>query len=302
MKKWLSWTLVLALALSTMLFTGCQSEVTPDNSAGGTSQTEDSKAEENSQDESKLTGTLSLTGSTSMAEVCNALGEAFMKKYPGTTVQKGGTGSGEAAPAVLAGTAQIGDLSRAIKEDENPDQFTAVTIALDGIGVVVNKDNPVAALSKEEIAKIFTGEITNWKELGGNDQAITVVGREESSGTRDGFESIFSVKDECKYAVVQQETGMVVSKVGSDASAIGYVSLASVDETKGVKALEVDGVKATEENVANGTYVVQRPFVQIYLKGSTDPLVKAWFEFLASEEGQQIIESKKLVTQEINPA
>lgn len=294
MKKVIS--LVLALALCCALFAGCSSTISGTPNSG----TPASNQEASSQDSAAtLSGKLTMTGSTSMAEVCNALGEAFREKYPDVTVEKGGTGSGEAVPAVTQGTALLGDLSRALKDNENPDDFTAVTLCLDGIGVVINKDSPVEDLTHEEIAKIFTGEITNWSAVGGEDAPITVVGREAASGTRDGFESIFDVKEKAKYALELQETGLVVSKVASDKNAIGYVSLASVDEEKGIKAVKVDGIEATEENVANGTYTVQRPFVQIYKKGSTDPLIKAWFTFMASEEGQRIITDKGLVPQEI---
>lgn len=298
MKKVIS--LVLAAVLCCALFAGCNSTVTGTQSSSTPSSQSSSKADESSKDtQSKLSGKLTMTGSTSMADLCNAMGEAFAEKYPDVTVEKGGTGSGEAVPAVTQGTALLGDLSRALKDEENPDDFTAVTLCLDGIGVVVNKDSKVSNLTKEQITKIFTGEITNWSEVGGDDGAITVVGREAASGTRDGFESIFGVKEKAKYALELQETGLVVSKVASDKNSIGYVSLASVNEEKGIKAVDVDGVKATEENVANGTYTVQRPFVQIYKKGSTDPLIKAWFEFMASDEGQSIIKDKGLVPQEI---
>lgn len=294
MKKGIS--LVMAAVLCLALFTGCNSTVTgtPTSSIQSSSQSGSSK-----DTTSKLSGKLTMTGSTSMAELCNALGEAFHEKNPDVTVEKGGTGSGEAVPAVTQGTALLGDLSRAMKDEENPDNFTAVTMCLDGIGVIVNKDSKVSALTKDQIKQIFTGEITNWSQVGGGDAAITVVGREAASGTRDGFESIFGVKEKAKYALELQETGLVVSKVSSDKNAVGYVSLASVDEGKGIKAVDVDGVKATEENVANGTYVVQRPFVQIFKKGSTDPLIKAWFEFMKSDEGQKIIEDKGLVPQKI---
>ncbi len=294
MKKVIS--LVLALALCCALFAGCNSTVTGTVNSSTPSSNQEGSSQSSTSD---LSGKLTMTGSTSMAEVCNALGEAFHEKYPDVTVEKGGTGSGEAVPAVTQGTALLGDLSRDLKDEENPDDFTAVTLCLDGIGVVVNKDSAVEDLTPDQITKIFTGEISNWSEVGGEDAPITVVGREAASGTRDGFESIFDVKDKAKYALELQETGLVVSKVASDKNAIGYVSLASVDEEKGIKAVKVDGIEATEENVANGTYTVQRPFVQIYKKGSTDPLIKAWFEFLASDEGQQIIADKGLVPQEI---
>lgn len=290
MKKIIS--ALLAAAMACTLFVGCQSEVVPSSSTtgstGGTSAASTAASD--------LSGKLTLNGSTSMTSVCDALGEAFMEKYPNVTYEKANTGSGSAVTAVNDGNAMIGDLSRDLKEDENPDNFDIYVIALDGIAVAVNNENPVSDLTQDQIAKIFTGEITNWSEVGGDDAAITVIGRESSSGTRDGFESIFDVADKCKYAAELGETGQVVQRISSDKNAIGYVSLASAE---GVKALKVDGVEATEENVANGTYKVQRNFTQITKKGSTDPIIKAWFDFLRSDEGQQIIKDQKLVTVEI---
>lgn len=306
MKKIASIALAGLMALS--LFAGCSSEVT---STGSGSAAEPSSSQAESKEESgaagsedsyaDLSGTLTLNGSTSMTAVCNALGEAFMAKYDGVTVEKANTGSGSAVTAVNDGTALIGDLSRKVKDKEDPEgKFTKVTIALDGIAVAVNPENTVDTLTSEQIEKIFAGEITNWSEVGGSDAAITVIGREEGSGTRDGFESIFGFGDDkkCAYAAEVQETGIVVSKVAADPSAIGYVSLASVSDE--IKAVSVDGVEATEENVSNGTYVVQRPFVQIYTKGTDSELVKAWFDFLKSDEGQQIIADQKLVTVDID--
>ena len=286
MKKFASILLAGLMALS--LFAGCSSEVTSTDDGSSAAQASssgtESQAESNGGSEDAyagLSGTLTLNGSTSMTAVCNALGEAFMAKYDGTAL--------------------IGDLSRKVKDDEDPDgKFTKVTIALDGIAIAVNPENPVDALTSEQIEKIFAGEITNWSEVGGDDAAITVIGREEGSGTRDGFENIFGFGEDkkCAYAAEVQETGIVVSKVASDPSAIGYVSLASVNDE--IKAVSVDGVEATEENVSNGTYVVQRPFVQIYTKGTDSELVKAWFDFLKSDEGQQIIADQKLVTVDID--
>ena len=224
-----------------------------------------------------------------------------MAKYPDVTFEKGGAGSGEAPTAVTEGTANIGDLSRELKDDENPDQFTAVTIALDGIAVIVNKDSQVENLTQDQIKQIFTGEITNWSEVGGADGTIKVIGREAASGTRDGFESILGIEDETVYSVEQNATGAVISAVASDPTAIGYVSLANVENTQeNIKAVSVDDVAPSVDTVADGSYVLQRPFVQIFKKGSTDELVMAWFDFLASDEGQQIIEEEGLVPQEIN--
>ena len=293
MKKIIS--ALLAAAMACTLFAGCQSEVVPSSSATGATGGS-SAASDASTAASDLSGKLTLNGSTSMTSVCDALGEAFMEKYPNVTYEKANTGSGSAVTAVNDGNAMIGDLSRDLKDDENPDNFDIYFIALDGIAVAVNNENPVSDLTQDQIAKIFTGEITNWSEVGGDDAAITVIGRESSSGTRDGFESIFNVADKCKYAAELGETGQVVQRVSSDKNAIGYVSLASAE---GVKALKVDGVEATEENVSNGTYKVQRNFTQITKKGSTDPIIKAWFDFLRSDEGQQIIKDQKLVTVEI---
>lgn len=306
MKKFASVLLAGLMALS--LFAGCSSEVTSTDDGSSAAQAfsngTESQAESNGSSEDAyagLSGTLTLNGSTSMTAVCNALGEAFMAKYDGVTVEKANTGSGSAVTAVNDGTALIGDLSRKVKDDEDPDEkFTKVTIALDGIAIAVNPENSVDALTSEQIEKIFAGEITNWSEVGGDDAEITVIGREEGSGTRDGFENIFGFGEDkkCAYAAEVQETGIVVSKVASDPSAIGYVSLASVNDE--IKAVSVDGVEATEENVSNGTYVVQRPFVQIYTKGTDSELVKAWFDFLKSDEGQQIIADQKLVTVDID--
>lgn len=293
MKKIIS--ALLAAAMACTLFAGCQSEVVPSSSATGATGGS-SAASDASTAASDLSGKLTLNGSTSMTSVCDALGEAFMEKYPNVTYEKANTGSGSAVTAVNDGNAMIGDLSRDLKDEENPDNFDIYVIALDGIAVAVNNENPVSDLTQDQIAKIFTGEITNWSEVGGDDAAITVIGRESSSGTRDGFESIFNVADKCKYAAELGETGQVVQRVSSDKNAIGYVSLASAE---GVKALKVDGVEATEENVSNGTYKVQRNFTQITKKGSTDPIIKAWFDFLRSDEGQQIIKDQKLVTVEI---
>lgn len=287
MKKRSILAIAACLIGMTMLFAGC-TEVAPK-----TSSTQGAASGGAQSQEEELEGKLTLNGSTSMAQVCQALGEAFENKNEGVKVEKSGAGSGDAPKAVLSGTALIGDLSRELKDSETPEEFTAVTIALDGIAVIVNSKNPVSALTKDQIAQIYSGEVTNWKELGGSDAAITVVGREENSGTRDGFESIIKA-EKYAYGITLPETGDVVAKVGNDQNAIGYVSLASV-KGETIKALQVDGVDATEENVANGTYVLQRPFVQIYKKGSDSELIKAWFAFVESEEGQKIIADQGLV-------
>lgn len=245
-----------------------------------------------------LSGKLTVTGSTSMNEVCNALGEEFKKLYPEVQFNKGGNGSGEGPTAVTNGTAQIGDLSRDVKDEENPDSFDTFQIAIDGIAVIVNPGNGVADLTKEQIAQIYTGEVTNWKDLGGADGTISVIGRDAQSGTREGFESIFGIKEKCKYAAELGATGDIVTNVAGDPNAIGYISLGSVNDS--IKALKVGGVEASDENIINGTYVVSRPFVQICKKGASesDPLIKAWFDFLYSDTGKAIVEECKLIPTE----
>lgn len=291
MKKLISSVLSAAVLFTTLAFAGCSSAVegTTSNAsqASGASQAASSAA-------ASLSGKLTLNGSTSMAKVCQALGEAFSAKYPGVTVEKSGTGSGDAAKAVSAGTALIGDLSRNMKAEEKPEDYEIVQVAIDGIAIAVNKDNQVTNLTSDQIAKIFTGAITNWKDVGGADQKITVLGREAASGTRDGFESIFKVEKKAKYAAELSSTGEVVTKVSSDKGAIGYVSLDSVNDS--IKAVNVDGVQPTEENIINKTYKAQRPFIEIYKKGTDSDLVKAWFEFLKSDEGQAVIKKVGLVT------
>ena len=263
MKKFLSLLTIIILVASVGLLTGCGPEIV------GTKLSE-------SQDMSgTVAGKLTLNGSTSMTRVCQALGEAFSEKYPGVSVEKSGTGSGDAPNSVRSGIALSGK-----------------QIAIDGIAIAVHKDNPVQDLTTEQIEKIFTGDITNWSELGGQDKAITTLGREAASGTRDGFESIFSIESPV-YAAELSSTGEIVTKISSDISAIGYVSLESLNDS--VVACKVDGVEATEENIENGTYTVQRPFIQIYKKGTDSALINAWFEFIESSEGQQIIKDVGLI-------
>lgn len=208
------------------------------------------------------------------------------------TVTVGGNGSGEGPTSVTSGTAQIGLLSREVKDSEKPDSFDIHTIAFDGIAMAINPKNAVTNLTQEQIGKIYTGEITNWKEVGGADAKIVVVGREEGSGTRGAFEELIKVNGEavegkCKYANVYNSTGAAKQAVAGNENAIAYISLSAVDDT--VKALQVDGVSPSEATVKDGTYKVQRPFLMITKKGTTNELAKAFLEFVNSQEGQQII-------------
>ena len=266
--------------------TGCSQTATSsvagsDSSAAGTSASEASStaAEE-------LSGTLSMNGSTSMEKVIKAVNGAFMEKNKGVTVNLNLTGSGTGIQEASEGKCDIGNSSRKLKDEES-EKLDATVVGLDGIALVVNPVNKLEDISLEDLAKVYSGEITNWKELGGDDKAIVVIGREDGSGTRDGFESIVMGDKEPKYAQELESTGSVINAVATTDGAIGYASLANVDET--VKALKVGGVEATEENVKSGAYEVQRPFICATLKGSDNKLVKAYLDFILSEEGQALV-------------
>ena len=203
--------------------------------------------------------TVSTDGSTSMEKVIGALGEAFEADNSGTTFTYNPTGSGSGITAVLEGRCDIGLSSRALKDDEKAQGLTETVLAYDGIAMIVNNENPIEDLTLEQVAAIYTGEITNWSEVGGNDAQIVLIGREAGSGTRDGFESITKTNDSCKYRQELTSTGDVITTVANNPNAIGYASLASVKDT--VKALKVGGVTPTEDTVKDGTYLIQRPFV-----------------------------------------
>lgn len=247
---------------------------------------------------SSLTGSLNLTGSTSMADVCNALAEQFQAAYPGVTPSVGGNGSGEAPTAVESGTAQIGLLSRELKTSENPDNYNVYKIGLDGIAMIVHPHNGISDLTVEQIARIYTGEITNWKELGGEDLAIVPGGRESASGTRAAFEEIVTLNgknivDRCKYANEYNATGALKQATAGNPGAIGYVSLSAVDDT--VKAVRVAGAAPSEAAVKDGSYAIQRPFVMITKKENVDAITKAFLRFIASDAGQKIIQEDGVV-------
>ena len=226
-------------------------------------------------------------GSTSMNKVIGALGEAFQSDS-GITVTYNATGSGAGIQAVLEGRCDIGLASRDLKDEEKAKGLEGTVLAYDGIAIIVNPENPVNDLDLKTIAKIYTGEIKNWKEIGGNDAEIVLIGREAGSGTREGFESITDTKDKCAYRQELTSTGDVITTVASNPNAIGYASLASVKDT--VKALKIDGVTASEETIKNGTYVVQRPFVLVTKTDVTlSESAQSFFNFITSEAAQGII-------------
>lgn len=243
-----------------------------------------------------LSGTIALAGSTSMEKLANAVAESFMEKYSNVTVTAEFTGSSAGIESLLAGSADIGDASRALKDSEKEAGAVENIVAIDGIAVVTDTDNAVADLTKDQLISIYTGQTTNWSELGGADEAIVVVGREAGSGTRGAFEELLDIADQCTYANELDSTGAVMAKVASTPGAIGYVSLDVVDDT--VKAFSLEGVEATADNIKAGNYFLSRPFVMA-TKGEIseqNELVQALFDYLSSDEGKSVIAGVGLIT------
>lgn len=243
-----------------------------------------------------LSGSISMVGSTSMEKLANALSEAFMEEYPDVTVTAEFVGSGAGIEAVTNGTADIGNSSRSLKDEEKAAGVVENIVAIDGIAVCVDPANEVADLTKEQLTNIYNGTITNWKEVGGADEPIIVIGREAGSGTRGAFEELVDQQDACKYANELDSTGAVIAKVASTPGAIGYASLDALDDS--VKALSLEGVEATAENIKAGNYFLSRPFVMA-TKGEIseqNDLVQAWFDFVLGDEGQQVASEVGLIT------
>ena len=265
MKKIIS--IVIAAACVLTLFAGCSAKA-PEAAA------ED--------------GNVSLDGSTSMEKVIGSLGESFTNSNPGTSYTYNPTGSGSGIKAVSEGTCDIGLSSRNLKDDEKASGLTGTVLELDGIAVIVNPNNPVSDLSVEQIASIYKGEITNWKDVGGNDAEIVLIGREAGSGTRDGFESITGTNDACKYRQELTSTGDVITTVSQNPDAIGYASLASLKDN--VKALTVGGIAPTEETVKDGSYVIQRPFILVTKDGvELSETAKKFFDYATSSQAAEVI-------------
>ena len=276
MKKLLSLALTAALALSVLTACGSKTDDSSDKDSGNDAQT------------ATISGTVSTDGSTSMEKVINSLGESFMAMNKDVKFTYNPTGSGSGIQAVSEGRCDIGLSSRALKSDEKESGLTETVLALDGIAIVVSPENPVSDLDVDTIAKIYTGEITNWEDVGGNDAEIVLIGREAGSGTRDGFESITDTKDACQYRQELTSTGDVINTVSQNPNAIGYASLSAVGDS--VKALTVGGVAATEDTVRDGSYVVQRPFVLVTKTGSElSPAAQAFFDYATSSEVADII-------------
>ncbi len=235
-----------------------------------------------------LTGSVSTDGSTSMESVIGALGEAFTEANVKVTFTYNPTGSSAGIQAVQEGRCDIGLSSRALKDEEKASGLTETVLAYDGIAMIVNPANTVEDLTVEQIAAIYTGEITNWSEVGGEDAEIVLIGREAGSGTRSGFEEITGTEDACKYRQELTSTGDVITAVAQNPGAIGYASLASVKDT--VKALKVDGVTPSEETVKDGSYKIQRPFVLATKDGvELSETAQAFFDYITSGEANEII-------------
>ena len=276
MKKFLTLALTAVMALSLLTACGSKNDNSADTNTDGSST------------ETTLSGTVSTDGSTSMEKVINSLGESFMAMNKDVKFTYNPTGSGSGIQAVSEGRCDIGLSSRALKDDEKASGLVETVVALDGIAIVVNPENPVSDLDIDTIAKIYTGEITNWKDVGGNDAEIVLIGREAGSGTRDGFESITDTKDACQYRQELTSTGDVINTVSLNPDAIGYASLSAVGES--VKALTVGGVEATEATVKDGSYVVQRPFVLVTKEGTKlSPAAQAFFDYALSADAASII-------------
>ena len=259
MKKFIALALALVLALSL--------------AACGSTNSDNTTPNDNSGDAAAITGTVSTDGSTSMEKVIGALSESFMSANGGVTVNYNPTGSGSGITAVQEGTCDIGLSSRALKDEEKAAGLKETILAYDGIAIIVHPDNPVSDLTLEQIAKLYTGEITNWKDVGGNDAEVVLIGREAASGTRDGFESITGTKDKCRYRQELTSTGDVITAVSQNPDAIGYASLASIKDT-----------------VKDGSYKVQRPFVLVTVDGKAlSPAAQAFFDYATSSDAASII-------------
>lgn len=302
--------LIGAAVLAAGVFTGCGSQAAESTvpaetaPAQETQPAEEAPAEKTQPEEeapaeetaaADLSGTISMSGSTSMEKFANALAESFMAKYPGVTVTPEFTGSSAGVEAVTAGSVDIGNSSRALKDSEKEAGAVENIVAIDGIAVVVDPANTVTGLTKDQLIGIYKGETANWSDVGGADAPIVVVGREAGSGTRGAFEEILEMEDACAYANELDSTGAVMAKVASTPGAIGYVSLDVVDDT--VVALSLDGAAPTVGNIKGGSYLLSRPFVMATMGeiSQQNELVQALFDYLQTEEGRSVVTGAGLI-------
>lgn len=309
MKRQLNKVMALAgAAILTFSLAGCSSSANEttaattaaaaDTEAAAADTTAEAGSEEASEESAPadLSGSITMAGSTSMEKLANALSEVFMEKYPNVSMQAEFTGSSAGIEALLAGQADIGNVSRELKAEELEKGVVSNVVAIDGIAVIKDNANAVADLTKQQLTDIYTGTITNWSELGGENQPIVVIGREAGSGTRGAFEEILGVEDACAYSNELDSTGAVVAKVASTPGAIGYVSLDVLDDT--VTPFSLEGVEPTAENIKAGDYFLSRPFVMATLGeiSEQNELVQATFDLIYSEEGSALVEAVGLIT------
>lgn len=289
MKK--SIAIIAAAVLAMGALTACGSkaeETTAAATAAATEAAAETEAAETEAAAEELSGAVATDGSTSMESVIGILGESFMQLHPDVTFTYNPTGSGSGITAVQEGRCDIGLSSRALKDEEAASGLKGETVALDGIAIIVNNENPVTDLSLDQIAQIYKGEITNWSEVGGNDEEIVLIGREAGSGTRDGFESITGTEDLCQYRQELTSTGDVITTVSQNPAAIGYASLASVSDQ--TKTLTVDGVEPTEDTVRDGSYKIQRPFVLVTKDGEAlSAQAQAFYDYAMSSDVADLI-------------
>lgn len=289
--------ILMAVSLMALGLTGCQNADTGAKDASPAPGAETPAAEPEGTPEAALSGSITMSGSTSMEKLANAAAESFMEKYPEVTVSAEFVGSSAGIEALQAGSADIGNASRELKDSEKDAGVVENIVAIDGIAVVVNPSTTVTDLTKDQLTQIYTGVITNWKDLGGEEAPIVVVGREAGSGTRGAFEELLEIEGQCVYSGGEIEsTGAVMAKVAATPGSIGYVSLDVLDDTVG--AVKLEGVEPTAENIKAGSYFLSRPFVMATMGEIAEQkeAVQAMFEFLASEEGKQLIESVGLIT------
>ena len=278
---------IIAIALTALMSVSALASC-GSTAGGGASGTTTASGAAQTSAETEVKGTVSTNGSTSMQKVISTLSEQFMNDNGGITVTYDPTGSGTGIEAVKNGSTDIGLSSRKLKDSESG--LTATTVALDGIAIIVNKDSKVEDLTVEQIASIFTGEVTNWKDVGGDDLEISCIGRESGSGTRDGFELVTKTSDKCKLAQELTSTGAVISAVQNNKNAIGYASLSAVDGQSGVKAVKVAGVECSEATVLDGSYAIQRPFVLVTKDGvKLSDAAQKFFDYATSSAASDLI-------------
>ena len=289
---------VMAFGLAACGSSSSETTAADTTAAATEAEAEETEAEAEAEETEAEAAGKELSGSTSMEKFANTLAESFMAAHPDVTVQAEFTGSSAGVEAVLSGQSDIGNSSRNLTEDELAEGAVENIVAIDGIAVVTDPNNTVSDLTRDQLIQIYTGEVTNWSDLGGESLPIVVVGREAGSGTRGAFEEILEIEDQCQYANELDSTGAVMARVASTPGAIGYVSLDVLDDT--VKALSLDGVEANEANIKDGSYFLSRPFVMA-TKGELvdqNELVQALFEYVYSEEGQELVQSVGLITVE----